>query len=310
MRLEQLYYLIEVSNCRSLSEASERLHISQQALNVNIKTLEKELGLVLLNRTNRGITLTKAGIVLTQKANDVLSDLFKTIYTLQHNTPLPLEDNIEIAVEYTLLSHSALTKNLVRCQSRFGSDSAAIHITEKSTTEITAGLLAREIDIGILCLNEPPLPGNRFPEETPLQFKHMCDYRLCVHLSQFSPLARHHLLSIKTLCQYPIIILPLSDGTNPIENLLRHIDPNCQFIYQPNRFLQNEMIANDLGIAFSFWDDQTQQDAYAPQIGLVTRELKEKIIVNQFLVTHQKAAADQGLQAVVNDILLFNSTQL
>ena len=70
------------------------------------------------------------------------------------------------------------------------------------------------------------------------------------------------------------------------------------------------MIANDLGIAFSFWDDQTQQDAYAPQIGLVTRELKEKIIVNQFLVTHQKAAADQGLQAVVNDILLFNSTQL
>lgn len=114
MRLEQLYYLIEVSNCRSLSEASERLHISQQALNVNIKTLEKELGLVLLNRTNRGITLTKAGIVLTQKANDVLSDLFKTIYTLQHNTPLPLEDNIEIAVEYTLLSHSALTKNLVR----------------------------------------------------------------------------------------------------------------------------------------------------------------------------------------------------
>lgn len=310
MRLEQLYYLIEISNCRSLSEASERLHISQQALNVNIKTLEKELGLVLLNRTNRGITLTKAGVVLTQKANEVLSDLFKTIYTLQHNTPTPLEKNLEIAVEHALLGYPSLTKNLVRCQNRFSSNSAAIHISEQHASDIISGLLAKEIDIGILCLSEPPLPDKTLPKDAPLALKHMCDYRLCVHLSQFSPLARHHLLSIKNLCQYPVIISPLAGDTNPIETLLLNIDPNCQFVYQVNRSLQNEMVANDLGIAFSFWVDQTQQDAYKPQLDIVTRELKEKFIVSQYLVTRQEDAANQDLQTVVNDLLLFNSTQL
>ena len=61
MRLEQLLYLIEISRQSSLNTASERLHLTQQALSLSIKNLENEMGVPLLKRTHQGICLPQAG---------------------------------------------------------------------------------------------------------------------------------------------------------------------------------------------------------------------------------------------------------
>ena len=61
MRLEQLEYLVTISKCSSLSEASDRLFITQQSLGKAIKDLEDELGVRLLVRSNKGCTLTSEG---------------------------------------------------------------------------------------------------------------------------------------------------------------------------------------------------------------------------------------------------------
>lgn len=72
MRLEQLEYLVTISKCNSLSEASERLFITQQSLGKAIKDLEEELGAALLVRSNKGCALTAEGQETVRQSKDIL----------------------------------------------------------------------------------------------------------------------------------------------------------------------------------------------------------------------------------------------
>lgn len=72
MRIDQLKYLIEISNSPSINIASEKLHISYQALSHSMKALEEELGITLLRRTNKGTSLTKEGYKLVALSKQFL----------------------------------------------------------------------------------------------------------------------------------------------------------------------------------------------------------------------------------------------
>lgn len=72
MRIEQLEYLTMVSKCTSLTEASERLFITQQSLGRAIRDLEEELGVSLLVRNNRGCMLTKEGHETLEQGREIL----------------------------------------------------------------------------------------------------------------------------------------------------------------------------------------------------------------------------------------------
>lgn len=75
MRLEQLEYLVVISKCKSLSEASKRLFITQQSLGKSITNLEKELGVTLLTRASRGCYLTKEGLEVLDAAKGILQQI-------------------------------------------------------------------------------------------------------------------------------------------------------------------------------------------------------------------------------------------
>ena len=62
MTLQQLNYIITISEIGSINRAAEKLYVSQPSLTSAIKELEKELGIVLFNRTARGVTLTAEGV--------------------------------------------------------------------------------------------------------------------------------------------------------------------------------------------------------------------------------------------------------
>ena len=61
MNITQLKYVLETANSSSMREASAKLFVSQPALSSSIKELEEELGIVIFERTNKGITLTDEG---------------------------------------------------------------------------------------------------------------------------------------------------------------------------------------------------------------------------------------------------------
>jgi DNA-binding transcriptional LysR family regulator len=75
MELRQLRYFVTVAEQGGFSLAAGRLHISQPPLSVQVGNLERELGVRLFDRGNRGVSLTAAGRVLFEEAQAVLARL-------------------------------------------------------------------------------------------------------------------------------------------------------------------------------------------------------------------------------------------
>lgn len=71
MTLQQLYYIITISETGSLNKASEILYIAQPSLTSSVKELEKELGITIFNRTGRGVTLTNDGVEFVSYARQL-----------------------------------------------------------------------------------------------------------------------------------------------------------------------------------------------------------------------------------------------
>lgn len=61
MTLQQLKYIVTVAETGTITEAANRLYISQPSLTNAIRELEKEMNIVIFNRTNKGISLSKEG---------------------------------------------------------------------------------------------------------------------------------------------------------------------------------------------------------------------------------------------------------
>jgi len=58
----RVFYYTAINS--SISKAAEQLHISQQAVTWQIKSLEEQLGLTLFVRTRKGVILTEEGKIL------------------------------------------------------------------------------------------------------------------------------------------------------------------------------------------------------------------------------------------------------
>lgn len=73
MNLKQLKYFIRAVEIGNITHAAEKLRIAQTALGIQIRNLEEELGVSLLNRHSRGVSPTPAGEILLRHAIDILA---------------------------------------------------------------------------------------------------------------------------------------------------------------------------------------------------------------------------------------------
>ena len=72
MRMEQLKYLVDVAETKSMTKTAERLFVTPQAVSKNIKQLEMELDTTLLVRTSAGVEFTHLGASIAALARDML----------------------------------------------------------------------------------------------------------------------------------------------------------------------------------------------------------------------------------------------
>ena len=73
MELRHLRYFVRVAETENVSRAALKLHISQPALSRQIRDLEDEIGVSLLERTAKSVSLTEAGRLFLDEARAVLA---------------------------------------------------------------------------------------------------------------------------------------------------------------------------------------------------------------------------------------------
>jgi len=78
MEIRVLRYFLETAREGNMTRAAQRLFISQPTMSKQLKELEKELGTKLFVRSNYNVRLTEAGMLLRERAEDILSLVEKT----------------------------------------------------------------------------------------------------------------------------------------------------------------------------------------------------------------------------------------
>ena len=75
MNLRDLGYLVALADLRHFGKAAEACFVSQPTLSTQIRKLEEELGVALVERAPRKVMLTPAGIDMVQRARRILADV-------------------------------------------------------------------------------------------------------------------------------------------------------------------------------------------------------------------------------------------
>ena len=132
-RYEQLEAFIEVVNQQSFSAAGEKLGVVKSVLSRRVSELERRLGVKLLNRTTRKLSLTGAGEQLYQQASILLADLVEAEQRVS-DEQIALSGRLKIAAP---LSFSV----------RHLSPAIAQFVTEHPKIDVSLDLNDREIDL-------------------------------------------------------------------------------------------------------------------------------------------------------------------
>lgn len=141
-----LQVFVAVAKHQNFSRAAEELHMTQSAVSLDIKSLEKRYGVRLFERTNKYVRLTPAGRILEYHAREILA---------QYDRLERLLDDLKNTAKGPLLVGASYTFGeylLPRIIAGFTVDYPEVipSITIHNTKQITELVLMAEIDLGIV----------------------------------------------------------------------------------------------------------------------------------------------------------------
>lgn len=146
MDIKHLRYFVAMAEAGSLMKASERLHIAQPALSVHLANLETELGVKLVERSNRGIELTEEGHELYERATRLLAYHSEAILSLKKTRSKPA-GQISLGVPSTM--PELFAPHIMRAISQQLPD-VRVYLMDASTAAIYDWLQTGKIDFAVL----------------------------------------------------------------------------------------------------------------------------------------------------------------
>ena len=199
MTLQQLRYLVAIAEYGSINAAATNLFASQSNLSTAVRDLEKEFGITIFTRSNRGVTPTNEGTELLGYARQVLeqADMLENRYAKGKSTQMRLA----ISTQHYAFSVEAFIKTVEDCSSRAEYD---FILREAATGEIISDVASFRSEIGILytdSFNQRVL-GKAF-DDANLEFHPLFAADAHVFVGENHPLASKKIIEPEDLDEWP-----------------------------------------------------------------------------------------------------------
>ena len=146
MNLRDLRYLVALAEHRHFGRAAEASFVSQPTLSTQIKKLEDELGVALVERTPRKVLLTEVGREIAQRARDVLNEV-EQIRAIARRTLDPESGTVRLGI-FPTLGPYLLPHVVPRIRDRF--PRLELLLVEEKSEVILKQLREGRLDAGIL----------------------------------------------------------------------------------------------------------------------------------------------------------------
>ena len=200
MTLQQLQYAVTVASVGTITEAAERLYITQPSLTTAIRELEKEMNLTIFIRSNRGVAVSKEGEVFLGYARQILeqTELLKEKYTNERQWGR----NFCVSTQH----YSFAVNAFVELIKKYAGEEYDFNLRETQTYEIIEDVALMKSELGIIYLDEENQSViTKTLREKELIFTPLFDAKPHVFISSEHPLAAKKTVDWDDLEPYPYL---------------------------------------------------------------------------------------------------------
>ena len=269
MNITQLKYVLETASSTSMREASTKLFVSQPALSASIRELEDELGILIFERTNKGISLTEDGREFLTYAKMAVGQ-----YGILEDRYLSRDggrEKFSVSTQHYNFAIKAFTE-VIR---RFDPEKYVFSIHETKTKEVLDDVATLKSEVGIVSFsgsNESII--RKIFRDSQLQFVPLMKRDTYVYVWKNHRFAGRKEISIEEMRGYPCVSFDQSSDANFYLNEEAMADyPFDRMIKSDDRATTMEIIA-ELG-GYSVGSGMLSKEDSILQ-GLVGIKMKEE----------------------------------
>ena len=208
MNISQIRYVLGTAGSSSIREASMKLFISQPALSASIRELEEELGILIFERTNKGISLTDEGREFITYAKKVMGQ-----YAILEDRYLSRDSDKErfsVSAQHYNFAIRAFT-SVIR---RFDPEKFVFSIHETKTRDVLEDVRSLKSEVGIVSFsgsNEGVI--KKIIREYGLEFSPLMRKETYIYVWKDHEFAGRSEIALEELSGYPCISFDQSDDT-------------------------------------------------------------------------------------------------
>lgn len=198
MTLQQLKYILTIAEKGKISDAARELYIRQPSLTASVRELEKELGITIFNRTNKGVVVSREGEEFLAYARQVVEqvNLIEEKYTGKNQRAV---DFCVSAQHYSFAVEAFV--DLIR---DYGGDAYNFRLRETQTYEIIEDVAKLRSQVGVLYLNKDnEMVLRKIIHANHLKFTTLFTARPHVFVWEGNPLTKKNTVTLDDLAPYP-----------------------------------------------------------------------------------------------------------
>lgn len=243
MRLNQFEMIVALEHCSSLSEAAEKLYMTQPSISKAIRELEDEVGYEILKRKKDGVAFTENGREVLRLAKEILADIDK-IRNLQQIVDESVVGAISVGGS-GYYGNKVFSMLVLPLKTKY--PNLAIQVIESFSTDIVTKVSEGTLDFGVVMMycNDQEALMTRI-RDNGLAYENCFSDYVSIYARPSHPLHKQEGVTMRDVLRYPYVTGGSRHSVDHVYRLLEEYgyERDVEIISNPKHRLLY-LVAND-----------------------------------------------------------------